>query len=190
MNKELHAIIEEAKLSHSGVRGMRWGVRRSDKQLGVAAKAREKSDEASGSKPKSGRKEAKANAKASEKAQKVAEGSQGKRKGGKGDIKKDADKTRYGSSPKKLTNDELTARIKRMETEKRYTDLNKKTVSAGQKMTSDILKTVGKDSAIKLLSGTTAFGMKRTLEKQFNIDVANAILPKVKSGRVGDSLGE
>ena len=56
-------------------------------------------------------------------------------RGGKGTPRAGkTERTRFAKSPKRLTNAELEKRIKRMETEKRYNDLNKRDISAGQKL--------------------------------------------------------
>jgi hypothetical protein len=171
-SKQLDDVIAESNLLHAGVMGMKWGVRRSNKQLARAAVGR-----------KASKKAAKKERKASKKSDSEATGSQKKSAGGKDDVKKNKDKTRFKTSGKKLTNDELSSRISRMETEKRYRDLNKRSVSVGEKMAADVIKSVGKDTSVKVLNGVASFAAKRALDKKFNPDVANAILPKVSSGR-------
>ena len=122
-------------LEHYGVKGMRWGVRRSDAQLAKAAAKRE--SKGSGS-------------------------------------------TRYSEGPKKLSDDELGARIKRLEAEKRYKELNSRTVSKGEKIAVEVLTTVGKDTATKVLNGTAALATQVALNRQMK-GLGDAVLPKQKT---------
>jgi hypothetical protein len=55
-----------------------------------------------------------------------------------------AGKTKYSKSPHRLSDADLAKRIKRLEMEKRYSDLNRAEVTKGKKFTSDTLNTVGK----------------------------------------------
>lgn len=142
------AINTDNILEHFGVRGMKWGVRRSDKELRVAKKAR----------------------KAEDKAEKARSG----------DLRKDADKTRYKSSPKKLTDSELSARIKRMETEKKYRELNSRTVGTGEKMAVDVLSTVGTSTAKKLGQGALQYGIRKQLTNKMGSGPASEIMPPPK----------
>ena len=59
--------------------------------------------------------------------------------------------TKYKEKAKTLTDAELNTRIKRLETEKKYRELNKKTVSAGQKHVNEVLVHIGKSLLMKLL---------------------------------------
>lgn len=88
------------------------------------------------------------------------------------------DSTRYKAAPKTLTNDELNKRIKRMETEKRYNELNKKTVSAGQKHAMDILTQVGKSNATKILGAVSLYGVKVAIDRKFGEGKSKDIFPK------------
>jgi hypothetical protein len=57
---------------------------------------------------------------------------------------KEAMRTKYSKPASKLSDAEITKRIKRMELEKRYSDLNKSEVASGKKYASDLLKNSGK----------------------------------------------
>jgi hypothetical protein len=103
-------------IEHHGIKGMRWGVRRSQAQLSRAT-----------------------------------------------------GRTAYGKSPSRLTTAELDRRIKRMEAEKRYNELNKRDVSAGEKMAKEILTNVGKNVVTNIattaLTGLGAYALKKQLGK-------------------------
>jgi hypothetical protein len=81
------------------------------------------------------------------------------------------ERTRFKKSPKRLTSVELADRIKRMEMEKRYNDLNKRDISQGRAATTQILSGVGKTLATKALM---AFGMY-TLRKALPPGVAEEL---------------
>lgn len=89
-------------------------------------------------------------------------------------------RTRYVAKPKTLTEDELIKRIKRMETEKRYNELNKKTVSTGQKLTSDIITTVGKNTLTMVGTAAAIYGIKKAIEAKFGDTVVKDMFPKKK----------
>lgn len=99
--------------------------------------------------------------------------------------KETKDKTRYSEGPKNLTNEELKERIQRMETEKRYNDLNSKTVSEGQKHINDVLTNVGKQTIQNVAAGVTtsiaAVGAAKLLEKHLkDKSVADTFRKKAK----------
>lgn len=99
----------DAYLEHYGIKGMKWGVRRSQKQLSRARASQ---------------------------------------------------KTSYKKGPKELSTDELKRRVARMETEKRYIDLNPTTASGarGSQFTNRFIDTVGNQTMQKLAAATVAAG--------------------------------
>ena len=92
-------------------------------------------------------------------------------------------RTHYKKPPKNLTNDELQRRIKRMETEKRYNELNKRDISTGQKHVGDVLTHIGKGT-IQAVGGAVAlYAIKTALFKKFGEDKVGpkpVIFPKKK----------
>lgn len=104
----------ESYLAHYGVKGQKWGVRRSKKQL--------------------------ARARASQ-------------------------KTAYKSSPSKLSDTELKRRVSRMETEKRYLDLNPITARKGKDYTSKLMSTAGSVAVSTAVGAVTAKVVKDAITK-------------------------
>lgn len=114
-------------LSHHGVKGMRWGVRR--------------------------------------------------KSGGSGGS---SSRTTFKKSPKKLSDVELNKRIKRMETEKKYNQLNKKDLSEGRKFAKEILTDSGKRVAKTVATGAALVAIKAALTSKFGPDVAEAVTRRLK----------
>jgi hypothetical protein len=75
------------------------------------------------------------------------------------------DRTRFGKAPKRLTNEELDARIKRMENEKKYNSLNKKDVGPGQRLAAEIISKSGKKLMNALVTGALFIGTREALKK-------------------------
>jgi hypothetical protein len=192
-------------LAHYGVKGMRWGVRRSEKQL---ARARA---ERSGKVPiqKSNQflnlpeEERKAlgtelrkisDKKANEQFRKDLRDPKSRvsralqeqtgRKGSAVDIvraetkaSKKAAKTRKKKDTiRKLSDGELQARIKRLESERKLGELEK---SEGQKIAEDILKGAGSKAGKAVVAGAAVYGAKLAAEMIVGKDLASNI-PKIK----------
>jgi len=76
--------------------------------------------------------------------------------------------TTFGKDPKRLSDTELNRRIKRLELEKRYRELNAPIKSIGSKYASDLLANSGK-SAVGVAIGTgVSFIVGRALKKKFS----------------------
>lgn len=123
-------------IEHHGVKGMRWGQRKS-RSVTVGKSS-------SGSKPKV----------------------------------KTTTKTSFSKSPSRLSDAELNRRVKRMEVEKRYNDLNKKDVSAGKAYAASILGGAGKNIAMALLTGAALYGVGKALNAKMGPNTASAITGK------------
>ena len=127
------------ELYHYGIKGMKWGVRRTAEQLGHTIKSVKSVYD-------------------SHKAKKRA--------------KKEAAKAKKRSkitNPKKLTTEELNARIKRLQLEKDYNDLVKDTnrTRKGKNFVMDILESSGKNLFTQV---TNHYGAK-ALNKVIGEDV-------------------
>jgi len=142
--------VMEAILSHYGVKGQKWGVRR---------KRSDRSSSGSG-------------------------------KSAKGKNKSKEQPQRFGKEAKRLSDKELNARIKRMELEKKYNDLNStsKTSSEGKTIASRVLKNVGEQTSTRILNDVAYYAGKKAIElalskqmgKESASKVAKDIFPKKK----------
>ena len=113
------------ELYHYGIEGMKWGIRRTAAQLGHVIKDKAK-------KGYQAVKKASDIHKATKRAEEAA---------------KIARQRAKITNPKKLTTEELNARIKRLQLEKTYKDLMKDTETAkrGKNFVMDVLETSGKN---------------------------------------------
>lgn len=83
--------------------------------------------------------------------------------------------TRFKDKAKHLTDQELAERIKRLETEKKYNELNSKYVGVGRKNVNEVLTKVGQKSAIRLGSNAAIYATRKVIEKKFGTDLANTL---------------
>ena len=158
--------MENDELKHYGVKGMKWGIRRTPAQLGHKTKPkkkREAADEDSGeSKPSAGKRIASAvkNRRAASQ-QKKAE--------------KKATEEREKSRKKKISemsDDEIKKRIERLELEKRYTDLIKATAppvnNKGKQFVEDVLYNSGKNIATQTATYLMGEAVNRAAKQILN----------------------
>ena len=105
------------------------------------------------------------------------------KKGMRWGVRKDkpsATRTLYSKAPKKLGDAELAKRIKRMETEKKYNQLNRKDVSAGKQLAAEILTSTGRRVATTVLTGASLVAIKAALSSQFGEGVGEAATRRLK----------
>lgn len=141
--------MDNNELYHHGILGMKWGVRRTKAQLGYPTSTSKKNTK-SGSQVTSfitKRKNAK------------------KQKMAAKQVKQETTKSRK-KSVSEMSDDELRARISRLEMEKRYKDLHKASqpqVSKGRKFVSSVLEKSGQNIATQL----TTYVMGQAVNKAF-----------------------
>lgn len=75
--------------------------------------------------------------------------------------------TKYSGKPHMLTDAELNARIKRLETEKKYKQLNKRDVSTGQKHVNEVLTNIGKNSVTKIGTAGALLVARHFIKRKF-----------------------
>lgn len=120
--------MEGKTLTHWGVKGMKWGVRRfqnEDGTLTPAGKKRRKSVEEHD------------------------------------DYKRAHDKT----DVRTMSDNELRARINRIQMEKQYSQLTKKETSAGRKFVGDVMREAAKDTAKSYVSKWMKKGIEKGIAK-------------------------
>lgn len=88
-------------------------------------------------------------------------------------------RTKYVTPPAKLTHEELKRRINRMEMEKRYNELNHRSVSQGEKIAMEIIQTAGKTVMTSVVAGTSLYAVKMLLDKRWP-GISSKIWPKKK----------
>jgi len=78
-------------------------------------------------------------------------------------------RTVYQKPPKHLTDAQLQQRVRRLETEKRYNDLNKRTAVHGEKFAGEVMKKVGKDVLGGIITGAAMLAIGLVLKKKFGV---------------------
>lgn len=89
-------------------------------------------------------------------------------------------RTKYAKAPSKLSTKELTSRIARMETEKRYNQLNRGDVSEGRKFVNDVLTGAGRRVATTVLTGASLVAIRTALTSKFGEGVGEAVTRRLK----------
>ena len=154
------------ELYHHGVKGMKWGIRRTPAQLGHTTGSKKKKSAGSDVKSfvkKTGSKAADAikNHRAASKQKKVA---------------KEEAKQQKKARKKKLSemsDDELRQRIARLELEQRYASLQPKKVSRGEKLVTDILENSARNIGTQTTTYLMGTAVNNMLREAFEENVVN-----------------
>lgn len=125
-------------LAHFGIKGMKWGIRRQPGPKGLVGKGR------SSGKTKSSKKVEPDPDKAIKKQRRQ-------------DVK----------NRRKLTDEELIAKIGRLEKEKKLRELTESEVDSGRSAVKEILKSAGAKVATAVATGLAIYGIKSALTKEF-----------------------
>jgi hypothetical protein len=89
-------------------------------------------------------------------------------------------RTTFKTAPKHLDTKTLEERIKRMETEKKFNQLNKQDVSEGKQFTQDVLTSVGRNVAKTVLTGAALQVIKVALNAKFGEGVGGSVTKRLK----------
>lgn len=92
----------------------------------------------------------------------------GKSGGSSKGAKKLSGRTTYQKTPDRLSDAELQRRIKRMELEKKYIDLNTPPPSEGKTYVKGLLENSGKTAVGAVVGGAASFAVQRVLKNKFN----------------------
>lgn len=89
-------------------------------------------------------------------------------------------RTKFSKSPKKLSNEELTKRIGRMEAEKKYNSLNASDKSKGRQITEEILTDSGKRIAKTVATGAGLALVRTLIAAKFGEGPASEVTRRLK----------
>lgn len=143
--KLVYTIEKNDELYHYGVKGMKWGVRRTAAQLGRAIKK-------AGSSLK--RSISESNKRANER-------------------KRERELKEMKGKPKKMSSDELKGRIERLKMEKEYRSLMNETRNRGRKTVGDVISDIGKNTAKNLGTQVGVYTIGKLINKLAGQDVVN-----------------
>jgi ABC-type Fe3+ transport system substrate-binding protein len=89
-------------------------------------------------------------------------------------------RTTFKKAPSKLSTSELMTRIARMETEKKYNQLNKQDVSKGREFVNDVMTSVGRNVLKTALTGASLIAIRTAISSKFGAGVGEAVTRRLK----------
>lgn len=98
-------------------------------------------------------------------------------RGGKGTP---SSKTTFSKPANRLTDAQLTDRIKRLEAEKRYNDLNSRTVSTGERLAAEVLQNSGRRIATTVITNAGTLAVGALIATRFGEGTASQVVKKLK----------
>lgn len=143
---------KNSSLEHHGIKGQKWGIRRTPEQLGHKSTPRHTGKD----KPF--------------KTKKMSADSMVR-----------AERTEAYNNRRTISDEELKARIQRLELERRFRDLSEEDLYRGRKIAKDILLSAGPQAIKTMTSGSILYAAKVGMTQSFNWkEAADYIAPKPK----------
>lgn len=91
-----------------------------------------------------------------------------------------SDRTSFSKSPNRLSDSELKSRIQRMEAERKYNDLNKRTIGKGEALVSEILTNSGRRVATTVVTNVGMLAVGAAIASRFGEGTGQAVIKKLK----------
>ena len=101
-------------------------------------------------------------------------------KWGKRKARPDRTVTRFKKAPSKLTDKELESRIKRLEAERKYNSLNRRTVGQGERLVSEVLQSSGRKIATTVVTNAGTLAVGALIARRMGQGTASAVTRRLK----------
>ena len=156
--------MENNDLLHSGVKGMKWGIRRYQNKDGSLTNAGKKRYNKEMEKLRAEKRVLKTQAATKAKLDKLAAAEKENEELKKSLTAKPKDESKIASH-KKMSNEELSRRIERLKLEKEYVDLNKDTTVKGKKVLMAALERSGENLTTQVFNHVGAMALNSVFKK-------------------------